>query len=292
MRLNMRMTQTTEPNSRTAAATSFNISWPALSIGLAIIAVVSLGTLAVIVSVKNVDILSTVALAIAILSFAAQLIVSLLQTESSAKLNGSTGAALAEMRATTESLLTNQSEQFDTVLRAALSVVPEAVQDIAASSSGESEDGPALSTQASSDALVESMSKRILQLLDRPSVARPQAEVQVTSDLDSYPDQESGTAAYALLSTLSPTTIPQLLRLAGRVRTAEKQSKLPRATYRQNASGQPGPLNRELMDKGLILRHTTEDGYVHYELTETGKAAARLLLPSGPRPQWLVKLMS
>jgi len=76
-----------------------------LTVILGVISLASLGTLAVITSVKNVDELSTVALALAVVSFAAQLIVTLAQGQTSAQVNRETMAALTEMRATTNSLL-------------------------------------------------------------------------------------------------------------------------------------------------------------------------------------------
>lgn len=63
----------------------FKVPWGALSIGLAAIAIAYLGTLVVIASAQNIDALSTVALALAVLAFAAQLIVSLAQASAGAQ---------------------------------------------------------------------------------------------------------------------------------------------------------------------------------------------------------------
>jgi hypothetical protein len=115
------------------------IRWGQLTIGLAIFSAACLGTLVVVVSIKEVDVLSTVALALAVLAFAAQLIVSLAQSQAAAqqlaeveRVNSETKAALAEIRATSHSLLSTQTSQFDKVLGVALrSVVPEALAEAA-----------------------------------------------------------------------------------------------------------------------------------------------------------------
>jgi hypothetical protein len=108
------------------------IPWTWLSLGLAVVAVTAIGTLAIIVSVKDVDVLSTIALALAVLAFAAQLIVSLAQAQGSAeqlnsteRINSETQATLADVRASARALLATQSHQFDRVLSAALRTATE-----------------------------------------------------------------------------------------------------------------------------------------------------------------------
>jgi hypothetical protein len=117
------------------------IPWGVLTVSLAIFAIVSLGTLSVVASVQNADTLSTVALALAVLAFAAQLVVSLAQANSGAqqiaqseRINADTQATLAELRATSTSLLSNQKELFGQVLRAAL---PEVARELSTDSESE-----------------------------------------------------------------------------------------------------------------------------------------------------------
>src|SRR4051794_30757419 len=95
------------------------VSWRAVAIGLLLLVVAVLATLAVVVSIHDVDLLSTVALALAILAFAAQLLVSLLQSNAQAaqlsateRVNNETRALLSEISARSEALLTNQAGMF------------------------------------------------------------------------------------------------------------------------------------------------------------------------------------
>lgn len=280
------------------------IPWPALSIGLAIVALVSLGTLVVIVSVKNVDILSTVALALAILSFAAQLIVSMLQTESSAKLNGSTESALAEMRATTESLLTNQRDQFDLVLGAALKAIPAAVDDVVGSSENSDDangDGDATSGGESQQSEFEqSLSKHMREYLERPLLQPTRgprnARTTLPSDLELYPTKEAGKVGLAKLRNLAPEFVPALVSMATKIRAAEKAGRPPVAFYKISKSSEPGPTHQALVDAGLVERNIVEgdsgSSRVQYSLTEDGRTIARLFLPQQPKPKWLIDALS
>ncbi|MFL6144922.1 MAG: hypothetical protein ACJ72N_24035 [Labedaea sp.] len=111
-----------------------------MTLSLAIVTVVSLGTLAVVASVHDVDALSTIALALAVLAFAAQLIISLGQASAGAqqisqseRINTETKAALAELRATSDSLLANQKDLIGHLLRAA---IPEIARDLSSDPQG------------------------------------------------------------------------------------------------------------------------------------------------------------
>jgi hypothetical protein len=92
--------------------------------------------LAVVASVQNVDALSTVALALAVLAFAAQLIVSLAQANSGAqqiaqseRIYAETQSALTELRAASHSQLSNQKEIVAHLLQAALPSVAQEISD-------------------------------------------------------------------------------------------------------------------------------------------------------------------
>lgn len=122
------------------------VPWSGLAVALSAIAIACLGALVVVASVKDIDALSTVALALAVLAFAAQLIVSLAQAATGAqqiarseRVNADTQAALAEIRATSQSLLSNQKELFSHVLKAAL---PDVAQELSSASGANEIDDP------------------------------------------------------------------------------------------------------------------------------------------------------
>ena len=58
---------------------NLTIPWSRVSLGLMVITAASLGSLVVVATIKEADVLSTVALALAVLAFAAQLVISIAQ---------------------------------------------------------------------------------------------------------------------------------------------------------------------------------------------------------------------
>lgn len=67
------------------ASQGLKVPWNGLAVALSAVAISCLGALIVVASVKDVDVLSTVALALAVLAFAAQLVISLGQAASGAQ---------------------------------------------------------------------------------------------------------------------------------------------------------------------------------------------------------------
>lgn len=105
----------------------FTVRSTTVSIVLLCVSVSCLASLVVVATITQVDALSTVALALAVLSFAAQLIVTLAQAQSSATqtretfaINAETRAVLAELQAQGSALVSIQAGQFDKVLDRAI----------------------------------------------------------------------------------------------------------------------------------------------------------------------------
>lgn len=154
-----------ETNEEHDRSSGFKIPWNTLAVGLGTITAASLGTLVVVASVQNVDALSTVALALAVLAFAAQLVVSLAQASAGAqqiaqaeRINAATQSALADLRATSQSQLVNQKEIFSQVLRAALPEVAQEISEDAVSSGGDTREFDA----AAIEVILESAINRAL----------------------------------------------------------------------------------------------------------------------------------
>jgi hypothetical protein len=131
------------------------------------------------------DLLSTVALALAVLSFAAQLIVSLAQGYSGAqqvaqveRVNTNTQSALQGLRAASDALLVTQREHFAQVLSAALrTAVPEAVEEATSGSDGE----PTRTIDADDLARLESTLLRSLDSALRGTSGTPESRRGPTS---------------------------------------------------------------------------------------------------------------
>jgi hypothetical protein len=113
------------------------IPWQRIAFASGLVAVASLATLVVVTAVRESDVLSTVALALAILAFAAQLAIAIVQSQAAIEqrgrleeINGDTRALLADISATTGGVLNTLQSQFERVLRHALGeAIPEAVDE-------------------------------------------------------------------------------------------------------------------------------------------------------------------
>lgn len=268
------------------------LSWGWLSIALGVLASGSLGTLVVVTSIKNLDTLSTVALALAVISFAAQLIVTTVQSYQSSQVNADTKSALADMRATTSSLLTNQRDQFDKVLHAALTTaIPAAVQDVEQNDDSVSDD--ALSADRISE-LEDRLTVRFNEALGsfkgissvKAQVPAPSRDSKFSELLSTYPDQEEGEPVVESLKKMSARALAAM----GQVGSILQRS--PRADltlrFRRTPAGL-GPGLRELVGAGM-LREGEEEGIsraVVLQLTPVGLIALRLLMGAGDKPDWV-----
>ncbi|MGU3651629.1 hypothetical protein [Mycolicibacterium sp. A43C] len=284
-------------------AAGFTIPWGILAVALAIFGFGSLGALAVVVSVKDVDTLSTVALALAVLSFAAQLIVTMAQGQQSAQVNASTLAALTDMRATTTSLLTNQRDQFNKVLGAALrQAVPAAVEDVSRSeTAGFSDESDTDAVERRKSELGEALQARIresltsygpdqLEAINSATQARLEKRAKSVAFrelLSTFPGQDEAQPALEILHRLSPSAIARFGEIASDTTVSTREDHA--ASYMQLART-PGvqPVTDLLVSEGLLERfyEAESPGRVLFKLTPTGMIAARLLRGRGPTPEW------
>lgn len=262
---------------------------------LSVISVACLGALVVVATVKSVDTLSTVALALAVISFAAQLIVTLAQGQQSAQLNSETKAALTEMRANAASLLANQSGQFNTVLNALIGQARTAYEE---ATTGEPGDGQS-ALEAGAD-LSQTFGSRFADALARGIVQAAQAQSSQSRQppgpnslagwrvlLQSYPSREEGEPVVGILRNLSGGA---MARLAELVSSSMNSLRPDRAATYQGAAGQQdeNPENQQLIDAGLIERiaASSATGRTIYQFTPSGVLAARLIRGVGERPEW------
>jgi hypothetical protein len=286
---------------------SLNLPWPWLSAGLAVVAVAALGTAAVVAGTKNADTLSTIALALAILAFAAQLILALAQGMSGAqqvaqveRVNADTQAALSALRAASDALLSTQRDQFGEVLRAAIArAVPEAVDSTIADD--EVDAGGIPSNESLKEAIVESLDAALAsRMASLPSTAarssRP-APTERFRTLASYPAEGDGAEAVDIFKGLTPWEAQRLSRFGV---DAKRRAGAGRSTgiwMRQGIDLDAlGPANTALRSKGLLSfedrNHPDGKARVWADLTDRGVEVARLVTGDGPIPNWLKDAMS
>lgn len=289
------------------------LGWRFLTTALAVAALASLTALVVVVTVADVDALSTVALALAVIAFSAQLIISLADAQSSARqfnevarVNTETRSLLAEVRATAESVLATQKGQFDAVLRAALDrAIPEAVRQAADEDAGEEPEDDSQSVigfprdqleasiRANFQRALEDMQEgRSSQAVRRPG-PRTAEQRSFLSRLKSWPeDSPSARQAVETFRSVNSREVVTLIRRA--------MQDVERAQSGKSPGGwtTPTPSIRSLEDKG-ILRLTDEspsggshEGRKWRTFTPEGIEVARLAVATGDAPRWLVKAFS
>ena len=275
------------------------LPWGWLTLVLGIITITALGTLAVIAKKQGADTLSTIALALAILSFSAQLIITLaqayngtMQIAQADRVNADTRASLAEIRATSNALLSTQREQFSEVLRAALkSAVPAAVEDVASPDGIEDDDRD----KATKD-LEERLLVRVNEALAAPSYTAPITEAPpkrelppIVTKLNNYPDEKRGRELLEILNSLPPRSAAYLGRNATLIRDRAVRGLPPNIIVR----GTTGKGHQSLIDQGLIdlieIPPNKETGEQRYrlELTDLGTEVASLLVGTERTPTWL-----
>ena len=112
-----------EPMPKPKPRTGLVVSWQVLAVVLVLVTVASLTSLSIVATIKNVDALSTVALALAVLAFGAQLVGSIVQGQASTqqmlqseRLNAETRSLLSEVRVTSQEIRATQSGLVDRLM--------------------------------------------------------------------------------------------------------------------------------------------------------------------------------
>ncbi len=285
-----------EPMHKPKPRTGLVISWQVLAVVMVLVTVSSLTSLSIVATIKDVDALSTVALALAVLAFGAQLVGSIVQGQTSTqqmlqseRLNAETRSLLSEVRVTGQEIRATQSGLVDRLMGHVLQAIPEAVEEVAAT---QADGDPAALGQA----LVQDLSQRLQEEVGRAFTAPlPHGLASgVTSDdqraielLTTFPDEDDGQRGLAVLAELSPAA-KAALRGWGRFELSRRRAGL---AFGRRVDLEEDPSLGELLQHGLLDR---VDGAValegdeqHLVLSEQGRGVARLLLARGERPGWL-----
>jgi hypothetical protein len=283
------------------------IRWGWLATGLAIFSAACLTTLIIVIAVKG-EALATAALALAVLAFSAQLIVTLAQDQQFGQLNADTKSALTEMRATTSSLLTNQSDQFDRLLRFVLEKVPGAVEDAVEDVTSADDEQESTDESDRAAELESALQTRLEEALRRPTrppdvvwssnatpksseVAslRAQRQREWKELMAEYPSRAEGEPVVEIIRKLPPQAIATLGRVAANSTTSTREDRS--VNYRRR-DDQISEVLKRLIETGLLekLSEVTQhrDGSTsdRYKLTPTGIIAARILRGQGNPPEW------
>lgn len=271
----------------------FKANWRTIAIWLLVVTLVSLGTLSVVATVKKADPLSTVALALAVLAFAAQLVVSITQSQFAARqlaeaerVSNETRNLLTQLSGTSEAMLANQKDLFERVLGHVLG-------DSVAPTAEDATEGPgdaAASVGTGPDKPASSVAAEVRKLIDSHGVKRGTPYQHFIDTIRSWPPREEGLRALATLKKMTPFQAASLLKRALRDVEQAELGREPGLWSRKN--GDLGPITSSLKELGLIeyLEESpggaARDGYLFRRLSPEGVSVARLLLPTGAPPEW------
>lgn len=269
---------------------------------LGALTIAALGTL-VVVTMTESEALSTVALVLAILSFAAQLIVTASQSAASneqyrqmTRLYEQSNSVLEKIRSQSDALLVNQKDQFNKVLDHVLtpSVIRSAVGDLAGDDEGvglspDTDDNEQGSSEAfSAEHVARVLREEVSKALASPS-ARPAGRPS-ERDFATFPDEELGKEVLSKFEALSDRAKSFIRRMAetdneGRLRP----HRLARRRYPGRLSDLPPHLT-ELAEAGFIsvepARSRDRDMTI-VAPTEAAATATRFFTGQGVIPPYL-----
>ncbi|HVF06107.1 MAG TPA: hypothetical protein VNA20_14795 [Frankiaceae bacterium] len=240
-------------------------------------------TLIVVVSVKDIDTLATVALALALISFTAQLLVFVVQTRSaneqelrSQNLYAELLGLLAQIRERTEGTQTTITAMNSQLLEHVLGKARSETE-----AAGVQPDQPDYSRRVAENAVRlwprVTTATNELELPFPPHT--PQSDdLAVATELSTFPsDTDEVDSALKTLEQLSSTDLRSLARLA----KDEVSSRRPGATY---APGLLTVYSKDLETRGLIKRSPYASADEVWILTPAGRQLARLLAAEGDPP--------
>lgn len=273
-------------------SSTVQLRWRVLAFGASILAVGSLSALVIVSAVKDADILSTVALSLAILAFVIQIIVFLAQSGAASRqilrsesLYAETQGLLREVGATAGATQQFLTQQFDTVLQYAFREIPETVD----SAGGITEEERDRLVQELETAFQESLANAS-KVSAKSNIRRPAASPSVKAKIDwlrSWPDETEARDLAPSLVELSPLGARSLAKYAQDLASALSAGRLPGLRWKE---GLTTPTRAELLDAGLI-EEDVRGNRSYGRLTSRGERVARLILGEQPPPEYLNELL-
>lgn len=277
-----------------ADAGVFKLPARAVGVASAIVALACLATLAVVASIEDADGLSTVALALAILAFAIQIVVYIAQGNAAAQqmirseqLNSETQALLADVRSTATATHAMVGEQFRELLRAFMEAA-----------SKTAEEGGKFDPQELERRMMENVRREFGPTRPQPAptpTPAPRARTQSgafrrsaaravapeVKTLQRFPEGDAVEQVRETLEGLSPEARQAVADLAEDELSSRKSGNyvgLNEDTYR-------GRLLDELNAAGLVGRARRGDGYLA-RLSDLGRTAGSIFTAQGDIPAW------
>lgn len=302
------------------STSDFVVSWKKVAIVSTLATLGLLATLAIVGARVGAAALSTTALSLAIIAFAAQLIVYIAQTADTSEMrrqafevNASTQSSLSQIRTTVEKsdlMLRDQNgvlinHLLDEVKRKQVELkdsdssldASDVIDVIAAARSGATGSG----IGARHPGRGREDSRRGRQLSDDDAWGDAWGDDDSFESFDSFfgdwPDGDDAERLYAVLSTLDPVSIGQLMRFAEDHELSARLKSTPGLIY----SGPEGsPFSHQLVRAGLVKSagryppgRPPKTGFrpVYSTLTDDGVVAAQLIMARGEAPEHIKRLL-
>lgn len=260
------------------------VRWTHIALGASLVAISALIALAVVGAIRNVESLAAIALALAVLAFVIQIVVFIVQTWTTSRINAETQAFLSELRTSTrgtEKHLVSQVDKLtDHIMGRQRQLAKSGFGNLDRDSVREE---VASFFQQAGPSSPEPSAEQV------PVAGKP-VETQSREEFLTYPPEDRGLAAAQLLRNLSPLAMSKLKRFADDHRDNLEQPFGPGLPENHTHSG--APFN-ELKAAGLIepipWPGAGKNDSQWYGLTSRGCDAARLLVALGPEPDWLLE---
>lgn len=296
----------------THSPADLQIGWRRLAVASSIAAAGSLVALTILAATKNADVLSTVALALAVIAFGAQLVVFIAQSQTTSqqmvqaeRLNTDTRSALVEVRATSQAILRTMSEQFQPVLESLIGQVSGKVVQASTRHAGLSpselrREIENSARKAVEDAFATQLDQARTVLAPSPAAntytpPRPSPEAEKELEImKSYPDEAEGRELYRLIRGMDPFAIGALAHRARVEKVQREFAEVPGIFANPD-----GRATRQLVAAGLWGPAEAPEGETSgspndkwFRLTNKGLKAASLFEAEEQLPEWLKEEMT
>jgi hypothetical protein len=255
----------------------------ALALGSGVVALASLGALITVVAIKDVDALSTVALALAIIAFVVQLIVFVFQgieanrqSHDNEELHSRLMTLVSQIEERTQGTQKSVDHMNDRMLEALIGK---------ASNEGLPPDSPEFAQVVADGLSLNDLSFRTTQPITHsgyPPPLKPDLAREIHQELETWPPPDKLSDIRATLKDLSDSTIGKIAAYARDLLNNTEE------TNRVIGPGLTGSDSEEGVRQGLVERIP---GWTLYTLTPKGRRVGRLFTAIGEPPKGIDDLL-
>lgn len=253
------------------------IQWKTLSVALAILTLAALTTTVIVASIRDVDVLSVVALALAVVAFVVQILVYIVQSASTENQTQHWSNLYTQMTSALATIEEKSERTRDAVDRLDPARVRQAVDKAASEAVSANEDGEGNRDGESPEQQMRSLSRRVSELLQtqQPSQSR-QPSQPLQTFLDKPMTETEMRRAARAAAQLKESDIVSMRRLATDQRRQERDgtNQIGLAVVSRPDS---------LYEQGLVVKRVVDwSERPVFQLTELGQGVARVLLAPPP----------